>query len=297
MGLDDRVRAKTQRTAKNAESSLRALRSFASLREPSIRRAVIALSCLIVASLTVLCPVPVGAQKPEKPNPRLTAATPESVGMSSERLAKIDEAVLASIERKETPGAVVLVGRKGRIVYRKAFGDRAIEPKREAITLDTIFDLASLTKIVATATSMMILVERGKVSLADPVAMYIPEFAKNGKERITVEQLMTHRAGLPPDNEIADYVGKSVDPLELIYELRPSYEPGTRFVYSDVGFIVAAEIVWKVSGKRVDNFARESIFEPLGMKETSFRPIPVPGSTSDIRRLRDRTDPIMAGAD
>lgn len=190
--------------------------------------------------------------------------------MSGERLAKIDEAVLASIERKETPGAVVLVARKGRIVYRKAFGDRAIEPKREPMTIDTIFDLASLTKIVATATSMMILVERGKVSLADPVALYIPEFGKNGKERITVEQLMTHRAGLPPDNEIADYVGKSVDPLSLIYELRPSYEPGTRFVYSDVGFIVAAEIVRRVSDMRIDTFASHSIYSPLKMRHTSF---------------------------
>jgi uncharacterized protein YbbC (DUF1343 family)/CubicO group peptidase (beta-lactamase class C family) len=192
--------------------------------------------------------------------------------MSSDRLAKIDEAALASIGRKETPGAVLLVARKGGIVYRKAFGDRAIEPKREAMTVDTIFDLASLTKIVATATSIMILVERGKVSLADPVALYIPEFGKFGKERITVEQLMTHRAGLPPDNEIADYVGKSIDPLQLIYDLRPSYEPGTRFVYSDVGYLVAAEIVKRVSGERIDAFAGENIFIPLGMKDTIFSP-------------------------
>ena len=190
--------------------------------------------------------------------------------MSSSRLAKIDEAVLESIARKETPGAVVLVGRKGRTVYRKAFGDRALEPKREQMTVDTIFDLASLTKIVATATSIMILVERGKVSLADPVALYIPEFGKFGKERITVEQLMTHRAGLPPDNEIADYVGKTVDPLKLIYELRPSYEPGTRFVYSDVGFIMAAEIVHRLSGQPLDQFAQENIFGPLGLSDTFF---------------------------
>ncbi|MEK6303450.1 MAG: exo-beta-N-acetylmuramidase NamZ domain-containing protein [Acidobacteriota bacterium] len=190
--------------------------------------------------------------------------------MSSERLAKIDEAALESIARKETPGAVVLVARKGRIVFRKAFGDRAIEPKREPMTIDTIFDLASLTKIVATATSIMILVEQGKVSLADPVALYIPEFGKFGKERITVEQLMTHRAGLPPDNEIADYVGKTIDPLEQIYQLRPSYEPGTRFVYSDVGFIVAAEIVRRVSGKRIDRFAEDTIFTPLEMKSSFF---------------------------
>ncbi len=267
-------RAKTQRTAKLAKPS-RALRSFASLRDripgrdAEIRRWVTAL--VFVTSL----PFPFLALRPEKgplkqvPQ-QLTAGTPESVGMSSEPLAKIDEAVLESIDRKETPGAVVLVARKGRVVYRKAFGDRAIEPKREAMTIDTIFDLASLTKIIATATSMMILIEQGKVSLADPVARYIPEFGKFGKERITIEQLMTHRAGLPPDNEIADYVGKTVDPLPMIYELRLSYEPGTRFVYSDVGFIVAAEIVHRVSGKRIDEFGRQRIFEPLGMHQTTF---------------------------
>jgi uncharacterized protein YbbC (DUF1343 family)/CubicO group peptidase (beta-lactamase class C family) len=271
--------------------------SFASLRETVFRRSIVAVVCF-----TLLLPLPLIAQRTERralkeSSAKLTAATPASVGLSSERLAKIDEAVLASIERKETPGAVVLVARKGRIVYRKAFGDRAIEPKREAMTVDTIFDLASLTKIVATATSIVILVERGKVSLADPVALYIPEFGKNGKERITIEQLMTHRAGLPPDNEIADYVGKTIDPLEKIYELRPSYEPGTRFVYSDVGFIVAAEIVWRVAGKRIDTFARESIFGQLGMKDTDFRPLPVSGSTTDIHRLNERADPIMATAD
>ncbi|HEY3134971.1 MAG TPA: exo-beta-N-acetylmuramidase NamZ domain-containing protein, partial [Blastocatellia bacterium] len=118
--------------------------------------------------------------------------------------------------------------------------------------------------------SMMILVERGKVSLADPVALYIPEFGEFGKERVTVEQLMTHRAGLPPDNEIADYVGKTVDPMQQIYDLRPSYEPGTRFVYSDVGFIVAAEIVRRVSGKSIDQFSLNNIFAPLAMHDTFF---------------------------
>jgi uncharacterized protein YbbC (DUF1343 family)/CubicO group peptidase (beta-lactamase class C family) len=225
---------------------------------------------IAIAAIISLMSAPLAAQRAAN---KTSEATPESVGMSAERLARIDEAVLASIERKETPGAVVLVGRKGRIVYRKAFGDRAITPKREPMTTNTIFDLASLTKIVATATSIMILVERGKVSLPDPVALYIPEFARNGKERITIEQLMTHRAGLPPDNEIADYVGVSVNPLEKIYELQPSYEPGTRFVYSDVGFIVAAEIVRRVSGKPIDQFARENIFAPLKMKDTAYLPI------------------------
>src|SRR5262245_35759074 len=280
MGLRVRFRAKTQRSAETqrfAEGkdltrflrSLRALRYFASLRKPIIRNSIISISCLalfIPSALIAQTARNTGTQS----SGRLSEAKPESVGMSSERLARIDEAVLDAISRKETPGAVVLVARKGRVVYRKAFGDRSVEPKREPMTLDTIFDLASLTKIVATATSVMILVERGKVSLADPVALYIPEFGKFGKERITVEQLMTHRAGLPPDNEIADYVGKTIDPLQKIYELRPSYEPGTRFVYSDVGFIVAAEIIRRVSGKIIDAFARENVFIPLGLRDTFF---------------------------
>jgi uncharacterized protein YbbC (DUF1343 family)/CubicO group peptidase (beta-lactamase class C family) len=213
-----------------------------------------------------------GRNKTIGASPRLTSANPESVGMSSDRLAQIDTAMLRAIEARQTPGAVVLVARKGRTVYRKAFGDRAVQPAREPMTLDTIFDLASLTKILATATSMMILVERGQLSLADPVALYIPEFGRFGKERVTIEQLLTHRAGFVPDNEIADYVGKTVKPLEKIYELQPAYEPGTRFVYSDVGYIVAAELIRRVTGKPLDQFAKENIFAPLGMKETLFNP-------------------------
>ena len=212
------------------------------------------------------------AQRKQGRSLPLAEGTPESVGMSGERLARIGQAARDAIEKRETPGAVILVGRQGRVVYRQAFGDRAVMPVRETMTVDTVFDLASLTKIVATATSIMILVERGKVSLADPVSRYIPEFGQNGKDRITVEQVMTHRAGLPPDNEIADYVGVSLKPLDEIYKLRPAYEPGTRFVYSDVGFIVAAEIVRRVSGKRIDAFALENIYTPLGMTQTAFRP-------------------------
>src|SRR4030095_15897766 len=152
--------AKTQSPAKPQTidlKSLRALRYFASLREPITRRSIVS-----VIFLSLLIPSLLIAQTPANDSikKKLALTSPESVGMSSDRLAKIDEAVLTSIDRKETPGAVLLVARKGGIVYRKAFGDRAIEPKREAMTVDTIFDLASLTKIVATATSIMILVER-----------------------------------------------------------------------------------------------------------------------------------------
>ncbi|HWN99655.1 MAG TPA: serine hydrolase domain-containing protein, partial [Blastocatellia bacterium] len=283
--------AKTLRDAKTqpgvAVRSLRffaPLRPLASLRDTPIRRSFVA-----SASLVLLLPLTLFAQHNARSAPTLSPTAPESVGMSSARLVKIDEAVRESIARKETPGAVVLVARKGRIVYRKAFGDRALEPKREPMTVDTIFDLASLTKVVATATSIMILVEQGKVSLADPVALYIPEFGKFGKERITVEQLMTHRAGLPPDNEIADYAGK-IDPLQLIYELRPSYEPGTRFVYSDVGFIVAAEMVRRVSGEQIDQFARQNIYTHLGMNDTLFNSVELAKSFTANRASRPQGD-------
>src|SRR5215471_14806778 len=185
----------------------------------------------------------------------LSTGSPESAGMAADRLSKIAGPIQETIERGEIPGAVVLVAREGRVVFNKAFGYRAVDPTREPMTVDTVFDMASLTKVVATATSIMILVERGKISLIDTVATYIPEFGRMGKEQVTVEQLLTHRAGLPPDNEIADYIGKTVDPLENIYNLRPVYTPGSRFSYSDVGYIVAAELVRRVSGERLDRFA------------------------------------------
>ena len=233
---------------------------------------IVILSLLTSSPFAQRTELPKGHSKSGGSSARLTVASPESAGMSSDRLAQIDTAIMGAIEARQTPGAVALVVRKGRVVYRKAFGDRAVEPRREPMTLDTVFDLASLTKVVATATSIMILVERGQLSLADPVALYIPEFGRFGKEKVTVEQLLTHRAGFVADNELADYVGKTIKPLEKIYELQPAYEPGTRFVYSDVGYMVAAELVRRVSGKPLNQFAEENIFVPLGMKETGFLP-------------------------
>jgi uncharacterized protein YbbC (DUF1343 family) len=202
----------------------------------------------------------------------LPVATPESVGMSSQQLAYIDEAITAEIAKKQLPGAVVLVGRQGKIVYRKAFGNRALEPNIEAMTLDTIFDLASLTKVVATATSVMILVERGQIRLGDPVARYIPEFGEMGKRAITVEQLLTHRSGLIADNAIEDYHHGVEKAWETIWKLAPIAEVGSKFIYSDVNFEVLGELVRRISGKPLDQFAAENIYRPLGMKDTGFVP-------------------------
>jgi uncharacterized protein YbbC (DUF1343 family)/CubicO group peptidase (beta-lactamase class C family) len=193
--------------------------------------------------------------------------------MSPTHLTHLDEIIEAEILKKELPGAVVIVGRQGKIVWRKAYGNRALEPQPEPMTVDTIFDLASLTKVVATATSVMILTERGLVRLGDPVARYIPEFAEMGKKNITVEHLLVHRSGLIADNDIKDYEQGPENAMQNIWLLAPLAEAGAKFIYSDVNYIVLAEIVRRVSGKPVDEFAEENIFRPLGMKETGFVPL------------------------
>ncbi len=218
----------------------------------------------------LLQPVPLRAERARIG--RLPVGPASAAGMSAERLARIDRIVEDAIARRELPGAVIVVGRQGRIVYRRAFGHRAVEPEKVPMTVDTIFDLASLTKVMATATSVLILVERGIVRLADPVARYIPEFGQNGKERITLEQVLTHRGGLIADNDLQDYSQGPEEAMKRIFQMAPVVEPGTRFIYSDVGYIVLGELIRRVSGKPLDEFAAENIFRPLGMRDTMFRP-------------------------
>lgn len=197
---------------------------------------------------------------------------PESVGVSMDRLLQMDAVIAEEIANKRLPGAVVVVGRKGRVVWRKAYGARVVDPEREAMTSDTIFDVASLTKVVATATSIMILVERGKVRLSDPVSQYIPELKGEGRERITIEQLLTHTSGYAPDFDLRErWTGYDEAIKRLIREpLRNP--PGTRFTYSDIGFIALGEVVARVSGIPLAEFAQQNIFRPLRMHSTGFRP-------------------------
>ncbi|HEX8458892.1 MAG TPA: exo-beta-N-acetylmuramidase NamZ domain-containing protein [Pyrinomonadaceae bacterium] len=203
----------------------------------------------------------------------LPAGAPASVGMSAERLARIDAAVEEAIARKETPGAVVLVGRRGRVVWRKAYGARAVEPARETMTNDTIFDAASLTKVVATATSIMILVERGQVRLSDPLARHLPEMKESGREQVTIEELLTHRAGYAPDFDLREqWTGYDEAMKRLVIERLRNVAPGKRFLYSDIGYIALGEVVKRVSGEPLDVFARKNIFEPLRMRDTTFNP-------------------------
>ncbi|MFB3067681.1 MAG: serine hydrolase domain-containing protein [Acidobacteriota bacterium] len=204
----------------------------------------------------------------------LSSGKPEDVGMSSKRLAQLDEVIETSIAQKETPGAVVLVARRGKIVYRKSFGRRALIPRQEAMTLDTLFDVASLTKVLATATSILILVEEGKISLTDRVSKYLPLFAQKGKEPITVVQLLTHYSGLRADLDLDEPWKGYETAIELAFQEKPISPPGERFIYSDINYIVLAEMVREVSGQYLNEFATQRIFLPLGMTKTRFLPPP-----------------------
>lgn len=211
---------------------------------------------------------------PPVPAAVLPLVPPASAGMSARILARIDGAVAEAIARKDAPGAVVLVGRGGKVVFRKAFGQRALVPASEPMTVDTAFDLASLTKVVATATSVMTLVEAGKVRLGDPVTRYLPAFGAGGEGRaaVTVEDLLTHRAGLVADDPMSLYSGTLAEIFARKHRQPLAREPRSSFVYSDAGFEVLGELVATVTGETLDRYAARVVFKPLGMRDTEFRP-------------------------
>ena len=195
-----------------------------------------------------------------------------SAELDRARLALIDTLVESAIRDGRLPGAVVVVGHAGEIVYEGAFGARAVDGPREVMTPDTIFDLASLTKVVATTTSVMILVEEGRLRLRDRVATYLPEFSSHGKDRITVEHLLTHVSGLRPDLPLEEVFEGAGTAIARAADEVPEAGPGERFVYSDINFFVLGEIVRRVTGQTLDQFARDRIFRPLGMRDTGFNP-------------------------
>jgi uncharacterized protein YbbC (DUF1343 family)/CubicO group peptidase (beta-lactamase class C family) len=187
--------------------------------------------------------------------------------------AALDAAVDESVRAGSIPGAVVVVGHDGKIVHRKAYGNRALVPTREPMTLDTVFDIASLTKVVATTPALMKLFEQGKLRINDPVTAYLPEF-QSGKSDITVRDLMTHFSGLRPDLDLEPAWSGYDTGIRRALAEKPQAPTGTRFVYSDINFVLLGEIVHRLSGKTLDEYAREQVFGPLGMRETMFLPPP-----------------------
>ena len=193
------------------------------------------------------------------------------------RLAQIDSIVQAEIEAKHFPGAVVLVGRGKKVLYYKAFGLAIAEPVQEAMEKDTIFDMASLTKPLATATAVMMLIDRGKLDPNDYVREYLPAFACGGKEDARIRHLLTHTSGLPAytdANSLKELYGSPCPEkvIEKICSLKAQSEPGREFRYSCLGYITLAEIVKIVSGQGIDDFAGSNLFMPLGMADTRFKP-------------------------
>lgn len=185
---------------------------------------------------------------------------------------KIDLLINKSISDTAFPGAVVLVWKDGNIIFNKSFGHFTYDKNSPSVTTKTFFDLASLTKVIATTTAVMICFDRNLFSLDDPVVKYIPEFGQNGKDKITIKNLLLHNAGLTAWKKFYEYCNTSEDVLKEIYSSSLEYEPGTKMVYSDWGFITLGKIIEKVSGKTLDVFCKDEIFTPLNMNSSLFNP-------------------------
>ncbi len=183
----------------------------------------------------------------------------------------LDQAIEEAIRQDQIPGAVLLVSHNGQVVYRKAYGARSLTPRREAMTVDTIFDAASLTKVVATTPAVMKLFEEGKLRLNDRVTQYLPEF-QGGTSEITVRQLLTHFSGLRPDLDLQPPWSGYETGIKLALIDKPVARPGERFAYSDINFILLGEIVRRLAGKPLAEYAWEVVFQPLGMTDTTFQP-------------------------
>jgi CubicO group peptidase (beta-lactamase class C family) len=203
----------------------------------------------------------------------LPVKAPAAVGMSAARLRVIDRVVQHGIKAGGFPGAAVVVGRRGFSVWHKGFGRLDWAKSSPSVSpSETIYDLASLTKVVGTTTAVMILYDEGLIGLDDPVSKYLPEFSGGLKDSVTVRLLLEHRSGLPPDRPLWRLASSPAEAREIVLSARLDYRPGARYVYSDLGAMTLAFIVEKVSGQPLDGFLHDRVYAPLGMSHTFFRP-------------------------
>lgn len=231
-------------------------------------RVLLSITCAVLVPCTLLL-----AQNSSKRSASRAAAAPPTAAnrFHAEKLSEIDAVIAQNISSNRLPGGVLWLERE-RSFYHRAYGDRTVFPKRESMTEDTIFDAASLTKVIATAPSIMILAERGALNLDNPVSKFIPDFATNNKSSITIRHLLTHtsglRPGIPRDPDWSGY-DKAI---ALACSEVPTHPPGVSFRYSDINFILLGHIV-KIAGRKdLDDFAADNIFRPLKMSDTSYRP-------------------------
>ncbi len=226
------------------------------------------------------------SQSPIFPRGTYSVSIPKESGIRHDLLLNIAPIVQKSIAQGNYPGAVILAAHHGHIIYRGVFGNRRILPDIAPMELDTIFDIASLTKVVATTPAIMQLVEEAKLDLDAPVAKYWPGFAENGKEAVTIRELLTHMSGLPAD--IPSPARNEVEVLQQIKQLKLKSTPGTKFLYSDLNFVILAYLVEVVTGDNFDRYVKMHIFKPLNMENTFFTP---------TTKIRDRIAPteVMNG--
>ncbi|MEQ8847716.1 serine hydrolase [Botrimarina sp.] len=247
------------------------------LVRPSARGASAALVALVAFSAFSAT----GAAQPTR--------SPEELGLDAKHLENIEREVEASRADGQFAGCVVAVGRRDGVGWLRAYGDRQVEPERQAMTVDTVFDLASLTKPIATASSVFHLLERGRLRLGDRLSVHLPIEADSEAGRLTIESLLTHHSGYVPDNALEDYRHGAEEAWRRLFALQPETPPGTKFIYSDVNFELLGRIVEQASGRPLDRYAREELYEPLGMSDTSFRP-------DDERRSRSAATEPRDGA-
>jgi CubicO group peptidase (beta-lactamase class C family) len=220
-----------------------------------------------------------GAGKSYAASPVLSPGSPDSVNMLQKPLNEIDSVIQQGITDKYMPGAVVLVAHQGKIVKEDAYGYAARYLDADYTEMDhpvkmqknTMFDLASITKVF-TATAAMQLYEKGKLKLDAPVSSYIPEFAQNGKSGVTIRQLLTHTSGFSAWLPLYKTTNSREDAYQTVFSTALEYEPGTHYVYSDLNMITLGALVEKITGKRLDQYIKEHITDPLGMKDTMFNP-------------------------
>ena len=231
------------------------------------------LSLILAVAFAATATTTRAAEYPEPAKMAEPVVQPQELNMDADALNRIDALVEQGIADGDFPGAVVAVGRGNKIAFLRAYGDRQTEPTVEKCTTDTIYDLASVTKVTATAISVAILVERGLVDYDDPITKYFPDFGQNGKETITVRDCLTHISGLTPDNHIRDYIDCNREEiLANICKLGLRTPPREAFAYSDVGFILMGYVIEKVTGMSEDEFVRQNIYLPLGMVDTGYNP-------------------------
>ena len=214
----------------------------------------------ILPVLLMLCALPIAALAQQEIAPTFRP----------EKIRELDAAITQAIADGKCPGGVLWLEHAG-TAYHRAYGNRCVEPTIEPMTEETIFDAASLTKVVATTTAVMLLVEKEQLKLEEKVQAYLPEFTGEGREEITVRQLLTHTSGLRPDLPPGGPPGYEVT-LDRVFRERPTAAPDTAFRYSDLNFILLGAVVARVSGMPLDQFCAERIFGPLKMSDTMFSP-------------------------